>query len=252
MKLRHSLIALTLLVISGTQLTALAQDELRGMFRLTRTTTDVVGAQTAQALSDVIPVDDELQWQVYVPENYDRRKPAGALVFIDPGGWGGMPDQFRPVLDNNNLIWIGANRSSARISEARSVWMAILASRVIQQDYTIDLNRLYIGSAGNSATTSLNTILNANEFVGAIYVSGSTYWGSIKPEQLENLRRKQHVFITGSNDKAQATIRTDYENYKKDGIANVKLIYDTKGPGKVVKPEYMDEAIRYLDSRLAR
>jgi len=252
MKLRHSLIALFLIAVSGAQPAALAQDELRGMFRLTRTTTEIIGAQTAQALNDVIPLDDELQWQVYVPENYDRRKPAGALVFIDPGGWGGMPDQLRPVFDNNNLIWIGANRSSAKYSEARSVWMAILASRVIQQDYAIDLNRLYIGSTGNGATTSLNTVLNANEFVGVIYMSGSAYWGSIKPEQLENLRRKQHVFITGSNDKAKAAIRTDYENYKKDGIANVKLIYDTKGPGKVVKPEYMDEAIRYLDARLAR
>lgn len=248
---RRILISLVLVGVTGTHVAVLAQEELVGMFRLRHTTMDIVGPQMAQALNEVIPSDAELQWQVYVPERYDRRRPAGVFVFIDPNGWGGMPDQWRQVFDNHNMIWIGAKSDQRNPPEARKVWAAILGSRAIEQDYAIDLNRLYIGSSGSNAMTAVNTMLFANEFVGAVYMSGSMYWGSIDPEKLEALRRKHHVFITGTNDKAKTSVRADYENYKKDGIENVKLIFEMNRLGKMPKPEHMDEAIRYLDSRLS-
>jgi predicted esterase len=163
-----------------------------------------------------------------------------------------MPDQWRQVFDSHNMIWVGAKRDQKNTPEPKLVWMAILGSRAIEQDYAIDLNRLYIGSSGNGAMTALNTMLYANEIVGAVYMSGSMYWGSIDPERLESLRRKYHVFITGTNDKAKATVRADFEKYKKDGIENVKLIFEMDRLGNMPEPEHMDEAIRYLDSRMNR
>lgn len=244
------LTAIVLLVLASAPVVATAQDELRGMFRLTRTTADILDAATAQELGKVIPVDEELQWQLYVPDNYDRQRPAGVLVFVDPGGWGGMPDAFRPVFDSHNMIWIGANRTGRNSSDTKLIWTAILASRVIQQDYVIDLNRMYIGSAGSGAGAALNAMLTASEFTGALYIGGSAYWDKIQPDYLDNLRRKYYVFLTGTKDKEKAKIRSEYESYKKDGIENVKLIFDMQGPGATARPEHLDEAFRYLDSRL--
>jgi hypothetical protein len=56
--------------------------------------------------------------------------------------------------------------------------------------------------------------------------------------------------MTSTNDKANKTVRADYDSYKKAGFDNIKLIYDLKGSRDVAKPELIDEAIRYLDSRL--
>jgi hypothetical protein len=76
---------------------------------------------------------------------------------------------------------------------------------------------------------------------------GSVFWKSIDPDRLEALRRKRHVFITGTNDDAKVIIRRDYESYKKAGIDNVKLIFDTERIGQLPDADHMIEAIRFLD-----
>ena len=249
---RRVLVALILTAIAGTYMAVQAQEVLTGMFRLTHTTTEVVGPQMAEALSEIIPIDEELQWQVYVPQTYRPDRPPGVFVFIDPKGWGGIPDKWRPVFDRYNLIWIGWKMNERNPPQLKRVLTTRLSKDALEADYAVDLNRLYVGSAGGSALTAVNVLISANEFVGAVYMSGSLYWGDTKPPQLDLLRRKYHVFITGSNDEAKQTVRRDYESYKKDGIENAKLIFETGRLRDMPEPEHIDEAIRYLDSRLTR
>jgi len=249
---RRVFLALILTAIAATHTAVYAQEVLTGMFRLTHTTTEVVGPQMAEALSEIIPIDEELQWQVYVPETYRPGRPPGVFVFIDPRGWGGIPDKWRPVFDSHNLIWIGAKMNERNPPEIKRVLTTRLSKDVLEGDYAVDLNRLYVGCAGSGALTAVNVLLSANEFMGAVYMSGSLYWGDNKPQTLDQLRRKHHVFITGSNDEAKKTVRRDYESYKKDGIENAKLIFETGRLRDMPEPEHIDEAIRYLDSRLTR
>ena len=244
------LLAAALMGVTGLNAPAHAQGDLRGQFRITRTTTQVLGAETAAGLTDTFDLDEELQWQVYVPANYDRQNPAGAFVFVDPSGWGGMPDQYRPVFDGLNMIWIGANQTDPRSTPAKLIWTTIMGSRAIQQDYEIDLNRLYLGGKGGGALTALNSMLASSEFSGLVQISGSVSPGNIPAEYLDTLKRRYFVFLTGSGDKARVSIRKDHDNYRKYGLYNTKLIYDTKGSRDLAKPELVDEAIRFLDSRL--
>jgi hypothetical protein len=130
-----------------------------------------------------------LKWQVYVPQDYQRNRPPGVFVYINPDGWGGIPDQWKPVF--------------------------------------------------------------ANEFAGAAYISGSAFWGDRMPDRAEALRRKYHVFITGTDDKAKKAVRRDYESYKDDGVQNVKLIFENGRFGKIPSTQRIEEALRYLDSHLA-
>ena len=250
MKPLRGFAALALLALSSVPASAIAQDELRGMFRLTQTTADLLDPDTARELSEIIPIDEELQWQVYVPENYDRQKPAGAFVFVDPGGWGGMPDQYRALFTTLNMIWIGPNRTGSRSSPTKSMWTTILASRVIQKDYAIDLNRMYVGGTGAGALTAMTAMIASSEFSGIVKISGSIPLANIPAEYIDTLMRKRFVFMTSKNDKARTAMRADYESYKKAGFENAHLIFDMKGSQAVLSPELMDEAIRYLDSRL--
>ena len=249
MNARRLSLALALVSISVGFSAALAQDQLTGMFRLNYTTSEVLDPGTAQALSEIIPVDENLQWQVFVPESFDADRPPGVFVYVDPNGWGGIPDQWQQVFGQHNLIWIGASATSRRPSLLKQVWQAILAIRAIEGNYAVDLNRLYVGSSGGSVLVVLNVLLAANNFTGAIYMSGSQYWEKIEPDALVNLQRKRHVFITGSNDPAKKAVRRDYESYKKDGIENARLIFDTKGIPRLPEAKHMDEALRYLDAR---
>ncbi|MDH4124735.1 MAG: hypothetical protein OEW64_02320 [Gammaproteobacteria bacterium] len=250
MKSTRLLLAMLLAGVAGLHAPAYAQDELRGPFRLSRTTTEIGGAEMAQGLKETIAIDEELQWQVYVPENYDRQKLAGAFVFVDPSGWGGMPDQFRPVFDSLNMIWIGANRTAATTSSTKSMWTTVLGARALQQDYAIDLNRLYLGGTGEGVLTAINAMLASSEFAGVVQISGSVGVANIPAQFLDTLKRKHFVFMTSTNDKANKSVRADYDSYRKAGFENVKLIYDVQGSRDVAKPELIDEAIRYLDARL--
>ena len=252
MRIKRTLIALFCVGMAVAHSTTLAQDELTGMFRLSRTTTDILGAPTAQSLSEVAALDEQLQWQVYVPDNYQRSRPPGVFVFVDPDGWGGIPDQFRQLFMARNMIWIGLKRNNRRPTQGKMKLQAVLAARVIEQTYSVDLNRLYIGASGDSVVTAIDVLLTAGEFAGGIYIKGSFYWQDQRLPTVDNLQRKYHVFITGTNDKAKQTVRRDYQNYKKEGIENVKLIFDMDRIGDWPKPDQMDEALAYLDSRLMR
>ena len=241
-------IILAVLIFTCTAATpAVAQNELTGMFRMTHTPLEVVGEEMAQALNDNIPADQRLKWQMYVPETYNAARPPGVFVFLDPNGYGGMPDQWRAVFENHNLIWVGPNTDNPRAGESARLWHAIFGLRAVEQEYVIDLNRVYIGAAGRSAVTALNVQLNANEFKGTIYMRTSAMWKSLAADRLEMLQRKRHVFITGTNDDAKTRIRSDYESYQEAGIHEVKLIFDTQRIGKMPDPDHMDEAIRFLD-----
>ena len=244
--MKKTVIALALLVTAAQ---APAQEQLTGMFRMSQTPVEAAGEQMALALDEIVPANEPLRWQVYVPDAYSGERPPGVFVFLDPKGWGGIPDQWRPVLDDHNLIWVGPNANEPRPSLERQIWHAILGLRAIEQQYDINLSRVYIGSAlPEKAAVSLNAQLFVNDFGGTIYMRGSVMWQALEPDMLEMLQRKRHVFITGTNDPNKGQIRRDYEAFKKAGVNNVKLIFDTQRIGDLPDADHMNEALRFLDS----
>lgn len=223
-----------------------ARDYLTGMFRLTRQPTEIVEADFAQALDKVIGKDEKLQWQLYVPENYDPERPAGLFVYVDPDGHGRIPDGWQPVFDRHNIIWVGVRKTQRNASPTRQTWHAILGARALERDYAIDFQRMYVGGTRQTVPVAINIILTANEFSGAIYTRGSFYSPQLTPDHIQSLQRKAHVFITGTNDEAKQQIQSDYNQYQNRGIMNATLIFDTQRLGDVGSAEQMDEAFRFL------
>lgn len=244
--------ALTIGALACLSPAVLAQESLTGMYRLGRDTTTIVGAEMATALDEFIGKNETLEWQVFVPENYSADRPAGLFVFIDPNGHGFMPDQWRAVFTEHNMIWAGVRRTQRRTSDVRQVWQAILGSRAIAQDYAIDLQRIYVGGSMDTVPLAVHTMLTANEISGAVYMRGSFDAGLLDAEFQQAMQRKYHVFITGTNDRNKAQVRYDYDKYQESGIENARLIFDMQRLDDMPKPEHMDEAFQYLDARLAR
>ena len=228
--------------------TAFAQGELTGNFRMSATTLEVFSPADAESISHFIALDEEVQWQVFVPETYDSSRPPGVFIFVDPNGWGGMPDQYRQLFTSRNMIWIGARGGERNPETARKMFKAVMAERIIDKNYTVDLNRLYVGGAGNESVTVLNLMLRASEFNGALYINGSANWGADKPDTFDYLARKPHAFIIGSGDKKWQAVRADYDRYKAGGVENVKLLYRSGTIRDWPDAEQMDEALAFLDA----
>ena len=240
-------IILVLLLAGLGSAPALAQEAMTGMFRMSHTVGDILGEQMAQALDDTVPSDQELQWQVYVPWEFDPSRPAGVFIYLDPNRYGGIPDALTQVFDRHNLIWVGPRVTERRQSDEKQIWHAVLGLRAIESQYPIDLNRIYIASARQTAATALMTALFANEIKGIVYMRGSAMWATIGDDQLEQIQRKRHVFITGTNDQAKDQVRSHYEAYQAAGVEQVKLIFDTKRIEDIPEAEHVEAAIRFLD-----
>jgi hypothetical protein len=235
------------LVLAVTCATVGAQQNMTGSFRARATLAEVYDAATAEAYSTIIAKDEEVQWQLFVPETYDPERPPGVFIFIDPDGWGGMPDLYRQLFTSRNMIWIGARSNERNPDATRNMVKAMMAQRYLDQNYAVDLNRLNIGSSGDGARAVISVLLRSNDFNGAIYINGSAYWNGL-PDNFDSLLRKPQVFIIGSGDKLWDQVRRDYDNYKKDGIENVELIYRSGTIRGWPDVEQMDEALAYLDA----
>lgn len=229
---------------------ASANDEMLGPFRMSKQTSEIVSPEFVAALAQFIPPDETLQWQVHVPESYSAERPAGVLVYLDSRGSGHLPDQWREVVKQQNLVWVGVGQMKRNAPPARRVWYAALGLRALQLDYSLDPRRLYIVGVEDTAGTALSTLITANEFTGALYVRGSYFSPNLTPEHIQAMQRKRHVFVTGMSDKNKQQVQSDYELYKERGIESAIMLFHRERSGRLISPERLSEAVAGLDGRL--
>jgi hypothetical protein len=117
-----------------------------------------------------MPPDEAIEWQVYVPETYDPEHPAGILTYISPTQKGSIPPQWKTLLDEQNLIWIGANNSGNKVRVQRRMAYALTAPAVINKSYQIDDARVYLaGFSGGGRVASMVAAEYPEIFKGAIF-----------------------------------------------------------------------------------
>lgn len=54
-----------------------------GSFTITLSPGKLLG-EAAQKVASVIPVDEPISWEVYIPESYGAESPAGIVVYVSP------------------------------------------------------------------------------------------------------------------------------------------------------------------------
>ena len=86
-----------------------------GAYAFTGTTLSLLGDEAASNFEDIIPKDEDISWQVYVPETYSPDKPAGLVIYISPSNSGVLPEAWSATLKDQNLIWVSANNSGNKI-----------------------------------------------------------------------------------------------------------------------------------------
>ncbi len=240
----------TLLVLLLVASLAAAEDGPRtGYFQTSFTPLELLGEAGAAAVSSVFAADEKLTWQLSVPESYDPAKPAGAMVFIGYAEWGGGKRAWTPVLNEQNIIWIGLIGGGDKNPLNERMLRAILAQAVLLRDYKIDLNRYYLfGYSGGAHVAAILATTNPEMFKGALYYGDALAWGDTVPPKIDLIRQNNFMFMAGARDDDVREIRRVVETYKEAGIVNTASFFITNVDRSMPGENYFESAIKFLDS----
>jgi hypothetical protein len=230
---------------------ASAADDIQyGQFEVTHTAAELLDPETIATVSEFMDVNDEIVWNMHVPESYDPNVPAGLMVYISPGDQGWMPRGWQPVIDEENLIWISASASGNEVLVAKRMIYAVLAPQIATARYRIDPDRVYLsGFSGGGKVSGMVAINFANIFRGAIYICGAQFWTEDRPQMFSQLEKNRYVFLTGSEDFNRDLTYRIFRKYESAGLENVELINVPRMTHQNPSTRYFRKAIHFLDQR---
>lgn len=206
----------------------------------------LLGELQAARYEKVLEPDDPISYQVYLPDNDSTEKP-GVFVYVSPMKTGRIDSRWREVMDQQNLIYIAANRSGNKIATIRRMVMAIFALKALAQDYEFDTNHISIsGFSGGGRVASRLATQYPEVFTGALYICGVDFWKKDQTPRVDRLIQNRFVFLTGTRDFNRKETRQIRKRYIKAGAKYTKLI-EVPGMGhKHPDATYLTEALQFL------
>ncbi len=223
-------------------------DVRTGEFKASHTIRDLLGETAASKYERIIPPDEAIEWEIYVAENYHSDRPAGILIYISPTQKGDIPPQWKSLLAEQNLIWIGANKSGNRVQVQRRMAYALTAPAVINKSYQVDTERIYLsGFSGGGRVASMVAVEFPHIFKGAIFNCGAEYWGDDEPGMLGLIKTNRYVFLTGTYDDALEQTKKAYRGFQSAGVEHSKLMIIRNMSHSNPKRRDFKKAIEYLD-----
>jgi hypothetical protein len=222
-----------------------------GFFRESMTPLELLGP-AAQGVENILPSDQEIEWEIVVPRHYSVDTPPGVVVFVSSRERGGPPRDWNDTLQEHNLIWIGANQSGNDWPVPERMLKAMIAPMVLAKSYAINPERVYVaGMSGGGKTATRVATARPEVFKGGVYMAGTVFWGDNVPPKIDLIRENYHVFLIGTNDPAILDSKRTYIDYKDAGAVNSKLITINNFGHRMPSVEYFEKAIVFLDSRFA-
>ena len=219
-----------------------------GSYEITKTPLAILGEELAPTYANLIDVNEEVIWEIHVPENYDPNNPPGVMVYISPQNIVNEPNGWLEVTERRNLIWIAARKSGNKEQVSNRISMAMLALPLLQSTYNINTNRIYVsGFSGGGRIASLVATNLPHVFKGALYNCGANFWDTANDEQLLHIKNNRFVFLTGSDDFNLDDTKRVYAKYKKAGVKNIKLMVIPRMGHSNPKRAKFSQALEYLD-----
>lgn len=206
----------------------------------------LLGAQQAARYQKIIDPEEPISWQVYLPKNDSTEKP-GVFVYVSPMKTGRIDTRWREVMDQQNLIYIAADKSDNKIPTIRRMVMATLAVKALGQLYSFDIGHVIVsGFSGGGRVASRLATQYPDVFTGALYICGVDFWKKDKTPNVERIIKNRFVFLTGSRDFNQRETRQIHKHYIKAGAQHSKLIVVPGLAHKHPDATYLTEALQFL------
>jgi len=220
-----------------------------GFIMLAESPARLLGDSAAQNLDAILPADEPVQWHVYVPHGYSAGKPPGVLVFVSSIDWGGIPEDWIPLMDEHNLIWISPGSAGRSVPAQQRVMKAVLAPHAISREFQVDTRRIFVGGFSDGGKIAgLVETADPAVFMGGLFVCGAIAWGNRTPAHIDVMRTRRYVFVRGCFDPKEREVKDAHTAYLDAGMVNSKLITVQTRRQRLPQRNVIDAAIRYLDS----
>jgi len=221
-----------------------------GFITLSETPARLLGDSAAQNLNAILPADELVQWHVYVPRGYSAGTPPGVLVFVSSIDWGGIPEDWIPLMDEHNLIWISPGFAGRSAPAQQRVMKAVLAPHAISREFQVDTQRIFVGGFSDGGKIAgLVQAADPAVFMGSLFVCGAIAWGDRTPARIDVMRTRRYVFVRGCFDPKEREVKDAHAAYIDAGMVNSKLITVQTRRQRLPQPKVVDAAIRYLDGK---
>jgi len=193
-------------------------------------------------------------FEVFVPPAYKPDTPYGLMVFINSGDNGDNNGNFKPLLEKNNIIWIGANKGGNERTPLHRVGLALDSVHNIRKMYNIDPERIYLsgisggGRAGSGLAPAYPEVFN-----GVIYLIGCNPNQAKAPPQYADRQKRlnSYVFMTGTKDFNKPGTNDVLKQYKSMKYERT-LYLKVPDMGHDMPPtDWLAKAIAYLDEPLS-
>ena len=195
-----------------------------GAFEMTATPEQLLGKASAD-VQHVFSGDEQIEWEVYVPKNYNPDSPGGVMVYVSPGNSGKLPPGWAGVMEDHNLIWVSAKNSGNDVPVVNRMLMAIYGLEAVRQLYSVDDSRVYVaGFSGGGKVAGRIAENFAATFVGGIFICGVDPWEGSEPANIGAIRSNRYVFLTGEFDQALEPTKRVYRKYRAANVPNIRLM----------------------------
>ena len=190
--------------------------------------------------------EEELVYQVRTPD-VGSADPVGLLVYISPKPGAGLPDGWDAVLDQHNLMWVGAENSGNEVHVARRVGMGLLAKVVADQFRSIDASRCFLsGFSGGGRVATMMLPVYPDAFTGALFICGANPLLAATTEEVAALRDKPLVFLTGTGDFNLMDTEMAFATYQHAELERLNLTVVDGLEHALPQPADLDQALRFL------
>jgi len=180
---------------------------------------EIAGSSDTDTLHRFYETTDELSWELYVPGSYDPNKPPGIIVFISPSSNGDLPQPWKSVLEDYNLIYISAHGAGNKVPAARRMINALLAVNVVRTRYKTDSDIVIVSGFSGGARTSCLVLENfPGIFTGALIMGGGFKWKGDRFDLTETLKGGAYFFMAGDRDHAASETEDTFRQYRRAGL----------------------------------
>lgn len=232
----------------------LAQEQIArtGPFEILGSSGQLLDAETADGFSELLEIDEQITWKVYVPETYDPLKPAGLLVYFNNRDQSHISDNWEQLFENENVIWVSPmvdHRNFKAVEHGKWSLMGVLATIYIQQQYSIDTNRIFVAGHGIGGVTASQAVIQyASIYKGGIFIACGPYvWDRRAPVQVEKMKNNRYYFVSGDEGFAKSKMYRVVKKYNSDGITNAFHNEDAKfDPDSRIGATLFKQALNYI------
>ncbi len=211
---------------------------------------DLPAMATSSVQQAYFRMDETLVWQNTFPSVSAQPVAMGLVVFISPTDSGAIPEDWKPLLIQKNLVWMAADHAGNGASPQRRVLQALYAVQWARKSHTIDPRRIYIaGFSGGGRVATMMAPIYADLFRGGIFIAGANEI-AYQPAELARLQKNRYAFINGEDDFNLAQSQRVYKKLKRSGIDGVRMI-EVPGLGhEMPSAHWFAQAIDFLDGKL--